>query len=439
VVMLSAISYRSQDINEGLSSLGFLFSMLLLVSILIFLGVQFYKLIRYQRIKNDKSALEKFTQNNQGSLIAFEDFKDVSLLRQSFLFTLVLRDFLFSVILTTLFEHPLAQTIIILVLNLIILTFLFWKQPFKKIFGFIQQLFYEIVTLAVNISVIVLAAKDAESAKASDLRERIGKLVIVTNLVFNFTVIAFLIYGLIMSAKEYYQEFQAKKAKKSSSSNLHNRLPNETRQMEDSSYIQTGVGDFSRVEMIPERRLMSNVLHRRRNPQPVFKEYEASEGFELNNQSQNQFLFTNQEQDYSFNEAPINDLMMPNNRRNQFAENSRRRPLPSDFNIEQQQNLNYHPHYGYNKRGQVSRQRNHQEENENNFNQPLNSLNPRNNVEVQQQRNGRNVRAQPRGVVITNFNEALRKKWAPKGDYNELVIPKYIRGRHVNKTKSKKQ
>ena len=214
IVMFSILNYRTQNLGEGLASLGFVLSALLLIITAIVIAFQFDLLVRYQHLKTNKGELEKFLQGNQGSFISFEDFKDTSLFRQSFVFLLVLRDFLFSMILTTLFEHPLAQTILILVLNLAVIALLLWSQPFKNRCGFLQQIYYELVTLAVNICVIILAFKDNANIEAYDLRQNTGKFIIITNLVFNVTVIAFLVYDIIMAAREAYQKYQTKKSKK---------------------------------------------------------------------------------------------------------------------------------------------------------------------------------------------------------------------------------
>jgi len=235
ITMYSILNYRTKDPEKGLGSIDLVLSAFLLILTVIIIGSQLNLLVRYQHLKKNKEALEKFIERSQGSLIAFEDFKDTSLFRQAFFFLLILRDFLFSLILTTLFGYPLVQTILILILNLAIVAFLFAKQPFKKRCGFFQQLFYESVTLAVNICVIILAAKDQERSTAYDLRQTTGKFIIITNLVFNFTVIVFLVFGLIMTLKENYQEYKAKRVKKISSIPIDAFLS----QLADSSHIQT--------------------------------------------------------------------------------------------------------------------------------------------------------------------------------------------------------
>jgi len=315
IVLLSVLDYRSQDLENGFSSFGLILSATLLIITVIVLGSQFYLLIRYQRLKNNQNASQKLLKESQGSLITFEDFKGTSLWKQSFLFLLVLRDVLFSLILTTLFEHPLAQTIFILILNLAMVGFLIFCQPFKKLFSLFQQIFYEIVTLAINISVIILAAKDQAEETAYDLRQSTGKFIIVTNLVFNFTVIAFLIFGLYKTFKEAYQEYKAKKVKKTSAISIDSQLA-------DSSLLHTRGLMNSNQSQIENSRLNA----KRKNHEKSFNTMETSG---------NQLLFENLDTPGRIQDLSLVELPKTRNRNNTRKNHDR-----SDFQREQQRQQN---------------------------------------------------------------------------------------------------
>jgi len=56
--------------------------------------------------------------------------------------------------------------------------------------------------MAVSISVLILAIFDAKNSEALNQRERIGKSLIIMNMVFNFLVILFMLFGLFMRGWE---------------------------------------------------------------------------------------------------------------------------------------------------------------------------------------------------------------------------------------------
>lgn len=221
IVLYSTLEYRSLRIADGIGSVSLVLSGLLLFLTVICFFLHIRLLFKSQRIKNQvfkddaqkEQAIEDFNKQNEGIEVLFGDFKNETIHQPAFLFYLTFRDLIFSFILTTMFEHPLIQTIFIFSSNIIMMIYLRVVQPFTSRFTLFQQVFYEFIWLAVNVSVVTLALMDGIEASALTSRKNIGKLIIVVNYIFNFACLTFVGICLFLAAKEAYQARQTLKRK----------------------------------------------------------------------------------------------------------------------------------------------------------------------------------------------------------------------------------
>jgi len=214
VLFYSTLEYRSIDLREGLTSISFSSGIILTLIMLASLVLHFFFLKKYQRIKKAQSnpeLLEKFIKSHEGNFVLFRDFRDHLLIQQSFLLLLTARDLAFSLIITTLFRHPLAQSITILTLNLLMIAYLIIRNPFVSLFDYIQQFFYEFITLTVSVNVLILAIMDSINSQGKELRTKIGNFIIITNLCFNFGALGFMLVKGWFVVKEIYVNYRAKR------------------------------------------------------------------------------------------------------------------------------------------------------------------------------------------------------------------------------------
>ena len=217
VVFYAFIDFQTTQPTAGLNLLS-LFSILFLATAMLFgffLHINLLK--RYQNVKRHyggnpetKQHLENWLNDHEGIQVIFGDFKDSSLGCQSFLFILTVRDLLFSLILATLFNHPLTECILILLMNVAMLVYLFIKRPFKEIMAQVQQVVLELITMVVNISVLIMAVWDNRNMKAFDGRMKIGKMLIIINMIFNFIVVFFMLFSLVSQGWEVYKEYKGR-------------------------------------------------------------------------------------------------------------------------------------------------------------------------------------------------------------------------------------
>ncbi len=220
IVFYGVIEFRTTQVKAGINFLSSAAVVILLVAMILGFFLHWNLLKRYQNIKRNfgaetetKQYLDRFLADNEGIQVIFGDFKDQSLIHQSFLFVLTIRDILFSIILATLFEHPLTECILILLMNIAMLLYLIIKRPFKDIVGQIQQLVMELITFVVNVSILILAILDRKQLEAFDERKTLGKLLIIINMVFNFSIVFFMLFSLGRQGFEVYKEYKDRRRK----------------------------------------------------------------------------------------------------------------------------------------------------------------------------------------------------------------------------------
>jgi len=243
LILYAIIEYRTFVFGWNLSMLSLITSIILLFIMVLTFFYQIKILLFYQKIKksspNDSKPLEKFKKKHEGSQLFFNDFKDYSYSPQLFPLFLTGRDMLFSLILTTMFEYPLAQTIMITILGCMMIVYLLIKRPFENTFEFAQQLFFEFVGLVVNISCFVNAIFDSGDYQAIKGRNYIGKLVIIVNITFNFVTAVFMVILIGQTLIEFYKERKQNRVKKLTNLGIRHRIQASNSIMVTSSQVTT--------------------------------------------------------------------------------------------------------------------------------------------------------------------------------------------------------
>jgi len=220
ILFYSLIEYRSSKPHFNVSKIS------LIISILLFLlnsGIFFshYKVLRTlqrnkrRRVIDISQEQSSGTPNNNNSNETLElfygDYKDDSFLKQGYLLFFIIRDLVFSFILPLLFEHALAETIMITLINLTMIIYLLAQRPFKNKLDFLQQVMGELLLLSVNISVTIMAFWDAMGKEETETRAKLGNAIIAINLSFNGFALVFLSITLTLIVRSIYQTWKKKK------------------------------------------------------------------------------------------------------------------------------------------------------------------------------------------------------------------------------------
>ena len=220
LIFFCVLDWRSMDKNVSLSDISVTISCFMMVVLIVNMILHYKFVKKYQRIRlkaqetNNEEELENFRKDHEGNQVLFRDFRDKTPNQQLFLFYFTIRDLLFSLILTTLFEHPIVQTVIILLLTLGMFVYLFIRKPFEETSDFLQQLVNELVTITVAICVFAQAIMDRMGISGVDSRIKLGKTIILLNIIFNYISLVFMLWKLLLIVRDGYLAYKNYKEKK---------------------------------------------------------------------------------------------------------------------------------------------------------------------------------------------------------------------------------
>jgi len=220
LIFFCVLDWRSVDKNISLSDISLTISCFMMIVLIVNLVLHYKLLKKYQRVRlkaletNNDDELEDFKKDHEGNQVLFRDFKDQNLNQQMFLFYFTIRDLLFSLILTTLFDHPISQTVLMLLMTLAMVVYLFISKPFEEPIDFIQQLCNEAVTIVVVSFVFGQAIMDRMGMERMPLRVRLGKGIILLNIIFNYMSLAFMGFKVLLILRDGYRAYKTYKAKK---------------------------------------------------------------------------------------------------------------------------------------------------------------------------------------------------------------------------------
>jgi len=216
IIFFFVLQTRSSDFHIDFGRASFALSIVLVLFGILILGVHILILVRYRRslrMAKDKSSqeLKKFLEKHENFKMLFQDFKDTNLMKQSFLLIYVGRSIVSNVIITTLFEYSLLQTLLLTSLNILILIYLIICRPFKEKLNAIGQYFCEIILLLVSVSMLAMAIIDNSSSGSEAVVDRFSQLVILMNMTL---VIGSLVFMLPSIGKTLYTIYKERKAEK---------------------------------------------------------------------------------------------------------------------------------------------------------------------------------------------------------------------------------
>jgi len=208
---------------------------------------------KYQAIKRQSpDALDQFINSHPGLQVLYRDYTDKTLSRQAFLITLTVRDVFFSLVICTMFDYPLLQTTIFCANNLFMIFYLIDRRPFKSNYDVAQQVFFELIGLAVNLCVLLNSMyRNQENTIAV---KRIGKFVIGMNMLCNFSVAGLMLLQILMLTREQWQAYRQKKKNKVI------RLATLHRRLDDSSMSVHNLSLDQSVTVITQQNLPANLM-----------------------------------------------------------------------------------------------------------------------------------------------------------------------------------
>ena len=198
ITMYSMLQFRSAQLSKPASVLSILIATAFLIGGICMLVAHVRLLRRYQQIKrgltnsNEKSTteLDQFQARYEGIKTLFQDFKDTSFTHQAFLLFFAIRSVITGLCLSLLFEHPLAEAIIMLITSLIILAYIVVLRPFKNMLDNLQQIVFELVLLIVSGSLLIIATLDKENGDHVHRKHKAAQVILFMNTIANYVPLA---------------------------------------------------------------------------------------------------------------------------------------------------------------------------------------------------------------------------------------------------------
>ena len=217
IILFASIQIQKIKIESFLDGLGLALAFLFIAFTVILLSIHINLVSVHQKIKQkgetdgNMGDFENFYLKKQGLQVLYSNFKASSILHEGYLFFTILRTILFNFTIAILYQQPLAQAIIILVLTTVMVLYLIAKRPFKMLVNFLQQTIAEIILLIVNVCVLSLSIMDKIGDMNHITRNRIAHVVIICSLIFKFLPTAFATIKVAIFAKTYYDQWRSKK------------------------------------------------------------------------------------------------------------------------------------------------------------------------------------------------------------------------------------
>ena len=208
VILYLILDFRSTRFDGYFGICSIILAVIMLIIGGLVLTAHIFLLSQYQGLNQEKSQIERFLYKYENIKLIFKDFKDINFFTQSFLWIHITRALISSLLFAALFEYPLLQVLLLLVLNLCVVAFLLIKKPFKEPLGTFSQLFCEVILLIANICMLIMAIFDQIDSYPAAVLQHLGRAVIILN---DILLLGSAILMIIEILRSLYLSYKAKK------------------------------------------------------------------------------------------------------------------------------------------------------------------------------------------------------------------------------------
>lgn len=218
VVFFALIEFQTIHFKTFLSIFSLFVAILFLILGLSVLAMHFRLVKEHQGIVqrhrsagNDREELTNFEKKNEGMQVLFLNFKERSLDREAFLLIAVVRTILFNIVVSSLYNFYLLQVILIVLMNILMLGYISFTRPLKRLVDLVQNIFIEVLLLTVNITTLVSSSLDAAGKENSPQKEGLADVVIFCNILCTVLPPIFIAVKVYLILRNLYLEKKAAK------------------------------------------------------------------------------------------------------------------------------------------------------------------------------------------------------------------------------------
>jgi len=233
IVFFSSFEFRKAQFDNVFSVVSFVTCIFMnFVSIYVF-----YKLIqvnlnlqknRNSRIaRRDEADFMKDAESKWESCkVFFHAYKNKKFSQQAFMIFFLIRVLSFYLIIAYFYAYPFFQIIMITLVSFVIVIYLIIVRPFKSRLNNLNQVVFEVIILAFNGCILVLAALDTAKSESYETRKKLENILMNINLAAGFISTFFIVLKAIVLLVDMYKESKlAKQAKNPQSFKLQKNRP----------------------------------------------------------------------------------------------------------------------------------------------------------------------------------------------------------------------
>ena len=155
--------------------------------------------------------LIEFNKKWKSYLVIYDTFRASYWSQRAFFFIYSFRLYLFYCIISYMHTQPLAQAILISLINIGMIVYLIWRYPIKNPIKLLQNVVQEIVLMIVNGCIVTLAIFDTAKIGNDEARKTIGDVIMYCSIVFSWLGLVFLLITAIFSLITHFMNQRYKK------------------------------------------------------------------------------------------------------------------------------------------------------------------------------------------------------------------------------------
>jgi len=273
LVLYAIIEYQSIQFNFDLSLLSFIVSVLLLIIMLIGFLLRFLLLAKYQTMKKRSTAatdsegfLENFTKRYPSLRVLYRDYSDRNLECRVLLMRFTVRDITLSCIIALLFDFPLVQVTLFGINTFFVIFILIDRRPFKNKSDLVHQIYFELIGLSVNFSVLLNSVhSNSRSINSSAVIKNIGKFIIAMNMLYNLSLAALMVLQIFLLVQGKWKAYRLKQTNAIVPMRPRTRLNESSVSLNPVNIDQSVIIPYEQLQPASERS-MTGYLNTEENP-----------------------------------------------------------------------------------------------------------------------------------------------------------------------------
>ena len=204
ITLFSIIQFHSLRLNSPVDFTSF-FLCLGMITLGVFILWKTVSISKKTLASNGKihpleDTKEDFEEIHKGYKIMFEPYKDRVFITRGHLFFFTVRIILCYVIIGVFYQFPIAQMTLLTLINVVMIAYVAVLKPMKETLNMVESLVFELLLFVVNVSVLIYTIIDKKVERNAPIRNQIGSVIVVTNLLVRLVSLLFVLYSMITEA-----------------------------------------------------------------------------------------------------------------------------------------------------------------------------------------------------------------------------------------------